>query len=45
MTSPFNKGVFNMDKKKLKDLAITVIEGIALFLFFCLDWEMIFGLK
>jgi len=34
-----------MDRKKLKAWIITVIEGIALFLFFCLDWEMIFGLK
>ena len=32
-------------KKKLKELLISTIELVALFLFFCLDWEMIFGLK
>lgn len=28
-----------------KEWLITILEGIGLFLFFCLDWEMIFGLK
>lgn len=33
-----------MKKEKIKDILITVVEGLALFLFFCLDYPKIFGL-
>lgn len=31
-------------KRKIKDILITTIEGIALILFFTIDWVRVFGL-
>lgn len=31
-------------KEKIKDIVITTIEGIALILFFTIDWVRVFGL-
>jgi len=33
-----------MTKKEIKNKIITVIEAVALILFFCIDWVEVFGL-